>query len=203
MPANQKLFELSDPELLELIKEDRDYMSIVYKNTRDYCLRFMRSMLSNSRIREEELKDIYQDAMIILYEKILEGNFRLTAGFQTYLNSVCRYQLLKRFRSEIKTVVLDGEDLNKMKFDPDVKDDLRELEIQDSNRFRALEKALKIMEEAGGKCYEILRLFWYEKQSFKQIAEDCDYTNDASAKSKKAKCQKRLQKMVIKILSGK
>ena len=204
MPANPKLFEIPDPELLELIKDDPDYLSIVYKNTKDYCLRFMRSMLSNSHLREEELNDIYQDAVIILYEKILERNFRLTAGFQTYLNSVCRYQMLKRFRSEMRIVAFDPNDsgwANDMQFDPDVKDELRELDIEENNRFLAMEKALKFMKEAGGNCYEMLSLFWYHKRSIPQISEHFGYTNEANARNQKAKCQKRLRKMAYKELN--
>ena len=198
MPANPRLLEISDAELLELIKKDPDYFSIVLKKTKDYCLRFMRNIASGSRIRGEEMDDIYQDALIVLYEKIVGGNFRLTSGFQTYLNSVCRNLLLKRFSGISDTVVLVDDDMERYlggQFDADIKDELRELDIEENSRFLALESALSRMKEAGGKCYEMLSLFWYHKRSIAQISDHFGYTSDVNTRNQKSKCQKRLRKM--------
>jgi RNA polymerase sigma factor (sigma-70 family) len=198
MPANPRLLEISDPELLELIKEDPDYFSIVFKNTKDYSFRFMRNMVSNSRIREEEFDDIYQDALIVLYENIVAGHFRLSSSFQTYLNSVCRNLLLKRFRGISDTVVLDDDYMERhmqSQFDPNVKDELRELEIEENSKFLALKNSLDIMKDAGGKCYEMLSLYWYHKKSIAQISDHFGYTNDVNTRNQKSKCQKRLRKM--------
>lgn len=205
MPANPRLLEISDAELLELIKEDPDYFSIVFKKTKDYCLRFLNNLVSGGRIREEELDDIYQDALIVLYEKIVEGNFRLTSGFQTYLNSVCRNLLLKRFHGISATVGLEDDDVERHlegQFDPNIKDELRELEIEENSRFLALEKALNIMKDAGGKCYEILSLYWYHKKSISKISEHFGYTTDVNTRNQKSKCQKRLRKIAYKELNS-
>lgn len=204
MPLKQGLLNLSDDELLQLIREDQDYLSVVYKNTRDYCLRFMRKMVINLPIREEELMDVYQDAVIVLYEKIIGGDFQLNSSFQTYLNSVCRNQLLKRFPHVSLAVPLDEavEWRREYQVDPSVNDVLRELESENCAQTTALEKALQTMKAAGGNCYELLTLFWYHRKSMRQIAERFGYSNEANARNQKAKCQKRLRKMAHLELKG-
>ena len=197
MATKQNLQLISDQELLPLILENPDYLSVVYKKTKDYCLRFMKNMVIDSNIRDEELNDIYQDSLIVLYEKIIDGDFRLTSSFQTYLNSVCRYQILNKFKSNSKVIALEdnADKMKDMQFDPSVNDVLKELNVEEKNQFEALEKALNSIKDAGGNCYEILTLFWYHKKSMRQISEHFGYTNEDNTKVQKAKCQKRLRKM--------
>ena len=203
MPANRRTLELSDAELLQLIKDDPDYISVVFKKTRDYCLGFMRNMTTPGRIREEDLKDIYQDALIVLIEKIADGNFSLTSSFQTYLNSVCRNLLLKRFNGTAASAVVEKAEMDHHwgRYDPEITDVLQELEIEENSRFAALETALKQMKEAGGRCFELLSHYWYHKWSMAQLAEHFGYTSEVNARNQKSRCQKRLRRMAHSALN--
>jgi RNA polymerase sigma factor (sigma-70 family) len=196
---------MSDQELIELIKENQDYLGIVYKNCKQYCIGFMRKISTD--IDEDDLNDIFQDAILILYEKIVAGNFELTSSIQTYLNSVCRYQLLNKFKSDKKTIhheeesSFDKMNIN-MQFDITINDILEPIENETEKQFTAIEKALISMKEAGGRCYEILTLFWYQKKSMVYISEYLGYTNAANAKNQKSRCQKRLEKLAYNYLNG-
>jgi RNA polymerase sigma factor (sigma-70 family) len=189
---------MSDKELVELIKEDQDYLGVVYKKSKEYCISFMVKMSSNVKL--DELNDIFHDAILILYEKILSGNFELTSSIQTYLNSICRFQLLNKFKIEKKLVnendKMSFDFMNKdLSFDEAITDVLEPIENEKEKQFTAIEKALLNMKEAGGKCYNLLILFWYQKKSMDEIADILDYTNAANAKNQKYKCQKRLEKL--------
>jgi RNA polymerase sigma factor (sigma-70 family) len=189
---------MSDKELVELIKEDQDYLGVVYKKSKEYCISFMVNM--SSKVKLDELNDIFQDAILILYEKILSGNFELTSSIQTYLNSICRFQLLNKFKIEKKLVnendKMSFDFMNKdLSFDEAITDVLEPIENEKEKQFTAIEKALLNMKEAGGKCYNLLILFWYQKKSMDEIADILDYTNAANAKNQKYKCQKRLEKL--------
>ena len=46
----------------------------------------------------DEARDIFQEAMIVLYEKALTGQFELTCQLRTYIFSVCRRLWLKRLQ---------------------------------------------------------------------------------------------------------
>ena len=56
------------------------------------------------------------------------------------------------------------------------------------------------MKEYGGKCYEILRRFFYENQKMDKIAFDLNYTNADNAKNQKARCQKNLKELVFEMI---
>ena len=76
------LSQNSDQELLKKIKENSDNLGYVYKNCKGNSIRFMKKM--TSKMNEYELEDVFQDAILVLYEKITKGNFELTCSFQTF-----------------------------------------------------------------------------------------------------------------------
>ena len=39
---------------------------------------------------EDEAKDVFQEAVIVLYDKVKQGGFELTSQLKTYLYSICR-----------------------------------------------------------------------------------------------------------------
>ena len=191
----------TDQELLELIKENKDNLKYVYKNTKDYSLRFMKKMTSNNNVSDEVLEDIFHDAILVLYEKIRDGKFELKASFQTYLNSVCRYSLLNIFKKKDKEPdFLDDKKLKKIEYDDSITDTLDLIPEFNSPKMTALVKALNTLKENSKKCFELLEVFWFEKMSMNHIADKLGYSNAASAKNQKAKCQKRLIKLAFKLI---
>jgi len=198
------LSNISDLELIELIKEDHDNLGVIYKRNKEYCISFMRRMTSS--ISTDELNDVFQDAMLILYEKIVNEDFKLTSSIQTYLNSVCRFQLLNKFRSDKKFVfqeddtMIDKMDKN-MQYDTGINDLLESLEDEKETQYKALEEALKALKEAGGNCYELLTLFWYHKKSLKDLTIFFGYSSSDNTKNQKARCQKRLKKLAFNIIN--
>lgn len=195
---------LKDQELLVKIKENSDYLGVVYKRCKANCLGFMRKMTSG-KISDYELEDVFQDANIILYEKIVKGDFVLTASFQTYLNSVCRFQLLNTLEKRKLTTDyqdnLDDDDENPNGYLSSITDSLDAVDHSNEPQFLAIEKALEKMKTAGGHCYELLTLFWYHKKSMNELTTEFGYNNSDTTKNQKAKCQKRLEKMAFNELN--
>lgn len=170
------LLEHSDQELVIKIKENSDYLGIVYKRCKANCLGFMRKMTSG-KINDYELEDVFQEANIILYEKIVKGDFVLTASFQTYLNSVCRFQLLNTIeRSKLTTDYQensdDDGDENPNGYHSSITDSLDTIDHSNEPQFLAIETALEKMKAAGGHCYELLTLFWYHKKSMNELTTE-------------------------------
>ncbi len=196
---------LTDKEIIEKIKINEDYLGIVYKNCKTYSIKFLRN-LSNNKLNDYELEDIFHDAVIILYEKIIKGNFELTASLQVYLNSVCRFQLLNRFNKEKNSFEFqenfNNEDDENQNFNPNIVDDLEPIEDENETKFNAIERALMKIKEAGGNCYELLTQFWYHKKSMNELTEIFGYTNADNAKNQKARCQKRLEKLAFNELNN-
>ena len=198
------LSQNSDQELLKKIKENSDNLGYVYKNCKSNSIRFMKKM--TSKMNEYELEDVFQDAILVLYEKITKGNFELTCSFQTYLNSVCRFQLLHNFnKSEITVDFIENnedEDDNSELSYLNITDSLDVIDNTNEPYFQAIEKALLKIKEAGGHCYELLTLFWYHKKSMNELAETFGYSNADNTKNQKARCQKRLEKLAFNELNN-
>ena len=197
MAVRHNLSELNDQELLIRISDNSDYLGIVYKRCKANCLGFMRKMTSG-KISDYELEDVFQDATIILYEKIVKGDFVLTASFQTYLNSVCRFQLLNTIeKSKLTTDYQDNtdedDDENPLGFNSTITDSLDYIDHTNEPLFLAIERAFEHMKNAGGKCYELLTQFWYKKRSMKELTEIFEYSDANNTKHQKARCQERLR----------
>ena len=53
-------------------------------------------LIINNNGTPDDAKDIYQEAIIVLYNKIKSGDFELTSKLKTFIYSVCRRLWLKR-----------------------------------------------------------------------------------------------------------
>ena len=190
--------QLSDQELVHLIKENQDYLGEVYKRCQQYSISFLRKMTGN-KLKDYELDDVFHDSILVLYEKILKGDFVLTASLQVYLNSVCRFQLLNKFKNDKRNIAFDEGDSDGQASDKNnqITDCLDEIDNPKEAQFVALEKALQIMKLDKGHCYELLTQFWYHKKSMIELKEIFGYTSSDNTKSQKSKCQERLRKMAF------
>ena len=136
---------------------------------------------------EDEAKDIYQEAIIVLYSKVKAGDFELTSKLKTYIYSVCRRLWLKRL-SHISKYSGDIRDFNE--YAP-VEEDLVQHEERDI-QFEKMGGALKVL---GEPCKTIIEDFYIYNRSMQEICEKFGYTNADNAKTQKYKCLQRLKKL--------
>lgn len=135
----------------------------------------------------DDARDIFQEAMIVLFEKAKSDSFVLSCRLQTYLYSVCRRLWLKKLQQQNRfnpSVELSNEIVP-------VEDEL-ELHEQREADFKLMENALQ---KVGEPCKSLLEAFYIEKKSMPEIAESFRYTNAENAKTQKYKCLVRLKKI--------
>jgi len=191
---NRSLRTHSDSELIELLKESNDALTIIYENHKEYCLNFMKKMFQDS----DEIKDIYQDAVIVFYEKAITPHFQLTCSIQTYLNSICRNQVLVRvakLKKNASTSMMGNEG-----FLENLTDWFDDSHQVNNDRVATLKGILAEMKESASKCYEILVRFFYQNQTMEKIAQTMEYTNAKNAKTQKYRCQEKLKSEMFKRL---
>jgi len=146
----------------------------------------LKLVLSNSG-NDDDAKDIYQEAIIVLYNKVRSGDFELSSKLQTYIYSVCRRLWLKRLHQLSKY----GGDIHDFQEYLQVEEDLvnhEELDLQ----FDKMELALK---ELGEPCKTIIEDYYMHSLSMQEICEKFGYTNADNAKTQKYKCLQRLKKL--------
>jgi RNA polymerase sigma factor (sigma-70 family) len=197
---------ITDKELIDNIQKNQDYLGVVYKKCKKYCIKFMQNMTSN-KFNDYELEDIFQDAIIVFYEKIIKDDFVLTASIQTYLNSVCRFQLLNKLGKDKNNFSIEAnfngdDDDENVKYLSSITDGLEPIEDEKENQFIAIETALEKMKSFGSHCYELLTLYWYHKKPHAEIAEIMNYSNDKTSKKQKSVCQEKLRKMAFNELQN-
>ncbi len=185
----------SDNDLVEMLKDSNEALTIVYKKHKEYCFNFMKTMFDDM----DEIYDIYQDAVIVFYEKVISPSFILSCSIQTYLNSICRNQVLLRLKKRNKQAFMriNTGDEDFLENISDWYDDSDQIK---NDRVTILEVILTEMKESASKCYEILVRFFYQNQSMEKIADCMEYTNAANAKNQKFRCQEKLKSEMFKRL---
>ena len=173
-----------EKQLLEaLVSNDRIAIENIYRENFPTIQAFI---LKNNGYADDA-KDIFQEAMIILFQKAKSDSFILTCQVRTYLYSVCRRLWLKKLQRENRH--------------NDVTDNLKEIvpvddEIESHERQNAemtlMERALS---KIGEPCKGILEAFYIQKKTMPEIAEAFEYTNADNAKTQKYKCLNRLKKI--------
>ena len=87
--------DIKEQELLKgLAVSDKKAIETIYKENYN----MVQSLIINNDGTIHEAKDVFQEAMIILFEKARSGNFELTSQIKTYVYSVCRRIWLKRLQ---------------------------------------------------------------------------------------------------------
>lgn len=135
----------------------------------------------------EDARDIFQEAMIVLFEKAKQESFELSCQIKTFIYSVCRRLWLKRLQQQSRYYPASET----IKETVPVED---ELEVHEK-----LNVDLTLMENAlnkiGDPCKSILEAYYIQKKSMPEIAEAFGYTNADNAKTQKYKCLLRLKKI--------
>ena len=135
----------------------------------------------------DDARDIFQEAMIVLFNKAKEESFILSCQIKTYLYSVCRRLWLKKLQQQNKYFLSSDS----LKETVPVGDDIDSHEKINTN-FNLMEEALG---KIGEPCRSILDAYYIQKKSMPEIALAFGYTNADNAKTQKYKCLVRLKKI--------
>jgi RNA polymerase sigma factor (sigma-70 family) len=175
--------ESSERSLLQgLARNDKKAIETIYKE--NYNL--VQALVINNSGTAEDAKDIFQEAMIVLYEKVQSGTFELNCQIKTFVYSVSRRLWLKRLMQQNRFQLSDGHEES-----VSVDEDMEEHEKRNTE-FVMMEKA---MNGLGEPCKSLLEAFYLQKKSMQEIAVSFGYTNSENAKNQKYKCLVRLKKL--------
>lgn len=174
----------TDLDLLDgLGRNDRKAIEQLYEQH----YRMVQTFIINNNGTADDARDIFQEAMILLYEKTQSGNFELTCKLKTYVYSVCRRLWLKR----LQQLQRFGTPVESMEEVTPVEEDLEEQERR-NEAFGMMDKALSHL---GEPCKSLLEAYYVHKKQMQDIAESFGYTNADNAKNQKYKCLMRLKKL--------
>lgn len=166
-----------------LAKSDKSSVEAIYRE--NYSI--IQSFILNNNGTVDDARDIFQEAMVVLYEKSRDAHFSLNCQIRTYVYSVCRRLWLKRLQ-QLSKYSTQVESLEEM---VPVEEDLEEHEKKNAD-FLLMEQA---MGKIGEPCKSLLEAYYIQKKSMLDIAAEFGYTNADNAKTQKYKCLVRLKKL--------
>ncbi len=182
--SNRVTTDSNEQELLRrLVEHDRNAVESIYRN---YYPVIQRLVVSNNGT-SDDARDIFQEALIVLYDKARSGSFELQARLKTYLYAVSRKLWLKKLQRDRNFAA----DLNGAGETVSVEEDVERFE-QRNKDFDLMEEALQ---KLGEPCRGLLESCYAQKRSMTDIARDFGYTNADNAKNQKYKCLMRLKKI--------
>jgi len=168
---------MKDQEIFERIcKGDEKTLEFLYQK----YYRMMTKMVISNSGTEQEAKDIYQDALVVFWQKAVSGNLVLTSKISTYLYSVCQ----NLWRKELD---------RKRRLSREEKDGIETMDHDKEERARLINKCINQM---GETCRKVLMFYYFDRMSMQEIADKLGFANTNTAKTKKYKCKKKLDELV-------
>lgn len=166
-----------------LAKNDSKAIELLYKSH----FTMIQHFVLNNNGSFDDARDIFQEAMITLYEKVQSDSFVLSCQIKTYLFSICKNLWLKRLQQMGKY----SSPLNAEEESVSIENDLEEHEKKDA-AFAIMNRSLNSL---GEPCKSLLEGYYLNKKGMQELAADFGYTNADNAKNQKYKCLIRLKKL--------
>lgn len=127
------------------------------------------------------VKEIFQEAIIVLYESIKADKFLQKCSIKTYLYSIIRNKWLTATEKiQIETLTDNPAHFDSVIFANEPDDGTSKSSL-----------VMNILENIGDPCKQLLINYYYEQMSMKEIAGKMKYSNEKSAKTQKFKCLQR------------
>ena len=176
--------ELNEQSLLKgLAKNDAKAVEALYQRYFSTIQHFV----TNNNGSFDDAKDVFQEAMISLYEKVQNDSFTLTCSIKTFLYSICKHLWLKRLQQMGKY----SSPLSTEEESISVENDMEDFEQKDA-AYAMMDRSLNSL---GEPCKSLLEGYYLNKKGMQALAEEFGYTNADNAKNQKYKCLMRLKKL--------
>lgn len=155
------------------------YYHLFYSGIRHFVLK-------NSG-NEEDARDLFQDVMLVLFQKVRSDSFSLTCSLGTYLFSVSRLLWFKELSKRKHVSVGSFVSENYPDFDRDIHETA---ELNDR-----LEIYRRNFESLSTDCQKVLRYF-IEGMSITEITKIMGYKSEQHTKNRRYRCKLSLIKLI-------
>ncbi len=179
--------DYTDQQLFDgLLANDHEVMEYLYKK----MYPMVRHQILSLGGAEEDARDHFQEGLIATWQNARSGKFQLQTNtkLSTYLVQVCKWRWLEKTKKASSRMEKHMDAPVEIGENPSVL--TKWLEKEDQQRFNQL------FNQLGDRCQDILRRFYFFKESMKQIAEALDL-QEKSAKNEKYRCMQRLKKIYV------
>ncbi len=180
-----KMSNIDDRKIIEGIIADDD--AVIEKFYRDHLPHVRNYILQNSG-SEDDVGDVFHDALMVIYQKIGDNSLEITSSLKTYFFAICRNMWLSRLRVNKRYVMddtvltnIEGEDVS-----------IQET-IENSEKEHIYRKYFLTLSDA---CQKVLSMVFLDK-TMREIAAETGYS-EGYARKKKYECKQALMERIEK-----
>lgn len=168
----------------KLSSSETDWLNDFYKENRSAFLQWGERKFSLER---DELLDIYQNAMVVLYENIKHNRIDgLQSSVVTYLYGIAKNLVYKYYR---KNELINRHEVRLSEHYQFLGSNNDELETH----YNTMYKALNGMKEP---CKTIINLFYISGLKLSMVASKLNYSSTDVLKTQKSRCLKKLKDLI-------
>ena len=180
------MIHFSDEAIIEGLRLRSDYIiNFIYKE----FFPIIKFLVTENGGTAEDAEDIFQDGIIIIYNKISLNQFILTSSFKTYMYSVCRNLWLQKLnkRKAIFDKLSDVEEYIDLP-----KAMLAEANVEETEMHRIIQIHFLSLHDD---CQKVLRLFT-KNIPLREITKIMGFKTENYAKTRKYLCNEELKKRI-------
>lgn len=179
---------------IEFIRKDKDQkiiddLRVGKKTTLNFIYQeyypYIKSHVIKNSGSEDDAKDVFQDAMMAIFQNVSNKDFELTCQFKTYLHAVSQNIWRKKLRDKKDKYFEPVDDLS-----------IAQEEIEDAvlkmERYKFYTRKFS---ELSAKCQELLKMY-LSGISMKTITERLSFASVSYTKKRKFNCKESLIKLI-------
>ncbi|MCB0564979.1 MAG: sigma-70 family RNA polymerase sigma factor [Phaeodactylibacter sp.] len=133
----------------------------------------------------DDARDIFQDALVILYEKAVVGRLEIQSSLSGYVVGIAKHLWLRQHRQDARLLTF-----SELEQEAGIPDDWQQQVGKPQLRL------FRFLAAAGRKCMDILQAFYYQHMPLQEIAEEFGFANARSATVQKHKCLEKVREQV-------
>jgi RNA polymerase sigma factor (sigma-70 family) len=173
---------ISDHTLLVQLKnENNASFEILYK----FYYPSIETYITQNFGTAEDAEDIFQEAIIVLLQKVRHDNFVLTSSLKTYLFAIAKNLWLKRLRGH-KSIPVDNFD----SYQQETETNAFELQPEPAKEEKLTLWLTKITEN----CQRILKALFFYKEPMGSLMQKMGWKNKHTAANQQYKCIQQIKK---------
>jgi RNA polymerase sigma factor (sigma-70 family) len=176
-----------------------DAILIGLKEKRADCIRYLyreyfplaKSIVEKNSGNYADAQDVFQDGIIVLYQKILSGPLTLNCSLKTFFFSICRNIWMQRLDRKWRLLYQDDLVTESIEDYDAIPIEINEEKLEKTRLYQLHFLSLP------ADCQKILKLF-ISNASLKEISEHMGFKDVSYAKTRKYLCKNMLRKRILK-----
>lgn len=179
--------------MIDDIPQTQQKLSLFAAEQWDKTLAYLQGRFSMPR---SDCEDVFQEAFMVLYKKITDGELVLTSTLSAYFIGICRKKAYEKMRGKGKEIYIIDDNPSSAKDEHEDERIDRLLALEDNTeQIEARKEAIvrEIVSQLPHPCDKILWGFYRDGFSMETLAKMYNYASVNSAKVTKHRCVEKFK----------